>query len=117
MMKTGLTIRESAHGAVRVLHLSGYLDGHTFVDFERRVRALLAEGQARLVIDLSALTYIASAGVGVIINGQHQAKQRGGSVQLVNPSPAVREIFGILGLGAIFTIHDSLEAGIAAASA
>lgn len=116
-MKPGLTIRESAHGAVRVLSLSGYLDGHTFVEFERRVQGLLAGGQVRLVIDLSALSYIASAGVGVIINGQHRARQCGGNLQLVNPSPAVREIFDILGLSAIFTLHDSLEAGIAAASA
>jgi anti-anti-sigma regulatory factor len=36
-------------------------------------------------------------------------------VQLVNPSASVREIFSILGLGSIFTIHDTLDQGVKAA--
>ncbi|MCS6969699.1 MAG: STAS domain-containing protein [Planctomycetota bacterium] len=115
-MKPGLQITETSVRQVRVLHLAGYLDGHTFVEFERRLRELFDAGCCRVVIDLSALSYIASAGVGVIINGQHQAKQLGGCLQLVKPSPAVREIFSILGLDALFTIHDSVEQGVAAAA-
>lgn len=117
MMKQGLKITESEAGAVHVLHLQGYLDGHTFVDLERKVDALLKAGKTRLVIELSALSYIASAGVGVFINSQHQAKTKGGTVQLVNPSASVREIFSILGLGSLFTIHDTLDQGVKAASA
>lgn len=116
-MKQGLKIVESAQGQVQVLHLQGYLDGHTFIELERRIEGLLKAGRTRVVIDLAALSYIASAGVGVFINSAHQAKGKGGSVQLVNPSASVREIFSILGLGSIFTIHDSVEQGIVAASA
>jgi anti-sigma B factor antagonist len=116
-MKQGLKITETAAGPVLVLHLQGYLDGHTFVELERKVDSLLKAGKARIVIELSGLSYIASAGVGVFINSQHQAKGKGGTVQLVNPSASVREIFSILGLGSIFTIHDTLDQGVAAASA
>lgn len=116
-MKQGLKITEADAGPVHVLHLQGYLDGHTFVDLERKVDTLLKTNQIRLVFELSALSYIASAGVGVFINSQHKAKLRSGSVQLVNPSASVREIFSILGLGSLFTIHDTLEQGVKAASA
>ena len=115
-MKQGLKITESTAGPVQVLHLQGYLDGHTFVELERKVDGLLKTGKPRIVIELSALSYIASAGVGVFINSQHQAKAKGGTVQLVNPSASVREIFSILGLGSIFTIHDTLEQGVKAAA-
>jgi anti-sigma B factor antagonist len=108
MMKQGLKITETYQGNVLVLHLQGYLDGHTFVELERKIDTLLKANRTRLVIELSALSYIASAGVGVFINSQHQAKAKGGSV---------REIFSILGLGSIFTIHDTLEQGVKAASA
>ncbi|MEK7412252.1 MAG: STAS domain-containing protein [Planctomycetota bacterium] len=116
-MKQGLKITETAAGPVQILHLQGYLDGHTFVELERKVEALLKVGKTRLVIELSALSYIASAGVGVFINSQHQAKTKGGTVQLVNPSASVREIFSILGLASIFTIHDTIDQGVKAASA
>jgi anti-sigma B factor antagonist len=114
-MKSGLTISESRTDDVLVLKLSGYLDGHTFVDLERALDVSIKGGSHRIVIDLAELTYIASAGVGVFINSQHQVRKHGGSLQLVNPAPTVREVFGILGLEAIFTIHQTVDQGVRAA--
>ena len=96
--------------------MAGYLDGHTFMELEKHIDSLIKHGQKRLVLDLSELGYIASAGVGLFINTQHRLKDDG-SVQLVNPSPGVREIFNILGLETIFTIHPSVADGVAAAQA
>jgi anti-sigma B factor antagonist len=115
-MKSGLTISEREAPPVQVLTLTGYLDGHTFVELERRLEGLVAAGRTRLVIELSGLDYIASAGVGSFINCQHQVKRAGGNLQLVNPSASVREVFAILGLESLFVIHQTVEAGIAAAS-
>jgi anti-anti-sigma factor len=114
-MKSGLTISESRTDDVLVLKLSGYLDGHTFVDLEKALDTAIKGGSHRIVIDLAELTYIASAGVGVFINSQHQVRKHGGSLQLVNPAPTVREVFGILGLEAIFTIHLTVDQGVRAA--
>jgi anti-sigma B factor antagonist len=115
-MKPGLTIAENTIGTVQLLKVGGYLDGHTAVELERKMSAVMKAGHSRLVMDLSALTYIASAGVGVLINIQHQAKKSGGGLHLVNPSPSVREIFSILGLQTILAIHDSVDAGVQAAA-
>ena len=114
-MKSGLTISEQDALPVQVLSLSGYLDGHTVVELERRLDGLLSAGKNRLVLELSGLAYIASAGVGAFINCQHQVKRAQGNLQLVNPTPSVREIFAILGLESLFVIHDTTDAGIAAA--
>ena len=114
-MKSGLTISESLSGTVQILKLSGYLAGHTFVELERSLDRSIKGGITRLVLDLADLTYIASAGVGVFINAQHQVRKLGGSLQLVNPAPSVREVFGILGLEAIFTIHATVDQGVKAA--
>lgn len=115
-MKPGITIAESTAGTVQILRVGGYLDGHTAIELERKLGEVMKAGNRRLVMDLSGLTYIASAGVGVLINIQHQAKKGGGGLQLVNPSPSVREIFSILGLQTILAIHDSLDAGVQAAA-
>jgi anti-anti-sigma factor len=114
-MKNGLTITEGTMDGVHVLKLAGFLDGHTFVELERKLGALLKAGRFRIVVDLAGLTYIASAGVGAFINGQHLAKKSNGSLQLANAGPSVKEIFDILGLDAIFTIHASLPEAVKAA--
>lgn len=114
-MAADLKIKETETSGVRVLHLSGSLDGHTAVSLEGRLRTLINDGHAKLVLDLSHLSFIASAGVGLFINFNQQATAADGSVQLVNPSPTVKEVFHILGLGHLFKIHDSVNDGIAAA--
>ncbi len=115
-MRSGLTLTETIHGPVTVLALKGYLDGHTFVDLEQRLDHALTTGSKRLVVDLSEVSYIASAGVGVLINGQHQLRKAGGSLQLVNPNDSVREVFNILGIESLFVVHDTLPSAIAAAA-
>jgi len=116
-MKSGLTITETPRDGVCVLLLDGFLDGHTFIELEKKLETLFKSNKVRVVVDLGGLTYIASAGVGVFINGQHQAKKRNGSLQLANAGTNIQEIFDILGLESIFTIHPTVAAGVQAASA
>ena len=114
-MADSLTIEERAEGDVLILSLAGSLDGHTFVQMERRMKELVAEDHTVFVIELSELAYIASAGVGVFINIQQSVSEQGGGLLLVNPSPVVKEVFDILGLQALFQIHDDTGAALAAA--
>ncbi len=116
MSKTGLTIAQSTNGPITVLKLVGFLDGHTFIHLEKAFEVAMKAGNKRVVLDLSELGYIASAGVGLFINTQHKLKTDGGDLQLASPTPNVREIFGILGLDTIFTIHPSIDAAVTAAT-
>jgi anti-sigma B factor antagonist len=116
-MKPALQIARSARDGIEIVALSGFLDGRTSVDLERCFDGLFAAGNARVVIELSHLSYIASAGVGVFIDGQYRAKNNGGNVQLVNPTANVREILLILGLDSLIGIHETLELALSAAKA
>ena len=100
---------------VTVCHLSGALDGHSFQQLEQKLADILDNGNPRLVLVLTDLNYIASAGVGLIINFFQESKKKGGALALVKPSKVVQEIFNILGLEAIITMHNNLEDGITAA--
>lgn len=115
--KNGLTLTNTELDGVVVVRLNGYLDGHTFIHLEKHLDELIRGGKRRLVLDLAELGYIASAGVGLFINTNHRLKADGGGIQLANPSPSVKEIFAILGLDSLFTIHPTVSAGILAAKA
>lgn len=115
-MNPGLSLTTKSAGNVHIIMVSGFLDGHTAAELERKLGDTIKAGQVRLVLDLSGLTYIASAGVGILISLQHQAQKSGGGLQIVNPTPNVREIFSILGLTSILSVHETLEAGVKAAN-
>ncbi len=114
-MKSGLAITMSTDANVQILHLAGFLDGNTFVELERRLAELLKAKHLRIVIELSKLTYIASAGVGCFISSAQKCKVAGGNLQLATPSPNVGEVFSILGLEQVFKIHSDLVSAVAAA--
>jgi len=114
-MAATLNIDQRNEGPVTVLTLTGSLDGHTFVQMEKTMKDLVEADHKVFVIELSDLAYIASAGIGVFINIQQSVSNDGGGLILVNPSPVVREVFDILGLQALFQIHDGTDAALAAA--
>jgi anti-anti-sigma factor len=86
--------------------LIGRLDGFTSAAHEAELRALLAGDVHTLNIQLGQLEYISSAGLRVLLMTAKLAKAKGGSVALVGPSSAVREVLTISGFDKIFEIRD-----------
>ncbi|HET6553841.1 MAG TPA: STAS domain-containing protein [Dyella sp.] len=80
------------------LHLHGRLDAQTFGEFDLAVLDLLprvADG-GTMVLDLSALEYISSAGLRSIAKIRKNMRARGGHTLLLNPQPQVRKVFDIV---------------------
>ena len=80
------------------LHLHGRLDAQTFNDFDRAMLDVLPRipGGGTVVLDLSALEYISSAGLRSIAMIRRSMRARGGHTLLLNPQPQVRKVFEIV---------------------
>lgn len=98
---------------VVLIRLKGYLDAHTFERLEETISELFGQGQYRLVVDLSNVEYISSAGAGVFIGALSEAHEHKGNIVLMNPTPNVREVFDLLGLTHIFQVVDDRPAALA----
>jgi len=57
-------------------------------------------------IDFAELSYISSAGLGLLFGTQKRLVDGGGGLTLINLSPHIREIFQIAGFDNIFEIRD-----------
>ena len=57
-----------------------------------------------LDIDLSAVSYIASAGLRVLVSADKLALKRGGTMRLLHPRAEVLGVFELTGLSEVFTI-------------
>jgi anti-sigma B factor antagonist len=103
-----LEVTERQVGEAIVLGVAGRLiaDQGT-CPFCERVDSLLAAGFRDVLVDLSRITYIDSAGVGALVWKYRSVTGRGGTFSLVRPSPRVRTILAITRLNTVFDIFDS----------
>ena len=75
-----------------------------------------ATGQDRVVLDLSRVDYISSAGLRVLMLARKQAKVQGGSLAVAGLGPVVKEIFEISRFTVVFDIHQTVRDALAALS-
>ena len=102
-------LKEKLPEGVIFLAVRGFLDAHTFEELERTINDIFEEGNYKLVVDLSGLDYISSAGAGVFIGAIGTAQENDGNIILMRPSPNVKEVFDLLGLSQIFTFKDNRD--------
>lgn len=77
-----------------LITVSGELDVSNAEQLKSAVQDLKVDDRTRLVFDLSALRYMDSAGIAVLLD----AAAKAGSVHLRNPSTAVRRVIELTGL-------------------
>jgi len=91
------TLVSDARGVV--VSLSGSLDMAVSEDFGVLLSSSLelAEVGRPFVVDLSGVAYISSTGVGTLVTALAHARRRSIPLSLRNMSPAVRDVFELLG--------------------
>jgi len=111
MWPVDLDIRET--GAVCVLKAKGrFTSGEPVSSFENAFQRALSSGNISLVLDLEAVSFIDSSGIGSVVNALRQANKAGGSVKLLNPSNIVAKTFKMVGILSLFSIHLSEQDAI-----
>ena len=82
---------------VHILRLEGYVDAHTFTEFEEELTKLVEGGQYNLLLDLEKLTYINSTGLGLLMATFRQVRQYQGDLVIAKMSDKITNIFNLLG--------------------
>jgi len=90
--------KEKLTDGIILLTVKGFLDAHTYEELEKVLDELFDANSYKIVVDLSGLDYISSAGAGVFIGAIGTIQENDGNIILLKPSPNVREVFDLLGL-------------------
>ena len=102
------------HGpAVRVLHVVGELDTLTAPLLAVR----LAEQQSavhKLVVDLSEVSFLGSAGLAALVEAKDAADQHGGELLVVPGSRIAKRALEATGLLSLFTVADDVPEALGA---
>jgi anti-sigma B factor antagonist len=89
---------------VSILRLQGFLDAHTAPKFEKAIQQLLSENRFNLIISMTELNYISSAGLGVFMGFIEEIRKNEGDIKLSNMTPKVFKVFDLLGFPALYDI-------------
>lgn len=98
--------------AVSIFELKGYLDAHTAPELERTFQHHLNEARFNIVVNFRELSYISSAGLGVLMQFIEDVRRNEGDIKLSNMSPRVYNVFDLLGFPMLYEIFDSEEEAI-----
>lgn len=108
---TDLNIGVERGEAATLVVLRGDLDIATAPELRECLVKVIDEG-ARVVIDLEAVGFLDSAGLGILVGGLKRARTRGGELELVSTSHDVLKPLEITGLDRVFTIHAGRDAAL-----
>jgi anti-sigma B factor antagonist len=98
-----LTINERNAGNVTILDLSGRITiGEGSVQLREAVRRLLEQGNKNLLIDLGAVDYVDSSGIGELVSCYTTTKNQGGQLKLLNLTKKIKDLLSITKLLTVF---------------
>jgi anti-anti-sigma factor len=73
-------------------------------DLRSRMRGLIGAGVLDLVVDLSAVQMVDSAGLGLLISAHNSLRKAGGQISVVHASPDVYELFRTMRIHQHFSV-------------
>ncbi|MDM8085591.1 STAS domain-containing protein [Cellulomonas cellasea] len=109
-MDVGVTSRDVDDQTV--VEVTGEIDVYTASVLRERLAALVDAGRADLVVDLTAVRFMDSTGLGVLLGVLKKVRGVGGRLQLVIDSERLLKVFHITALTQVFTIHETVEAAL-----
>ena len=103
---------EQVEGAT-IIVVGGEIDVYTAPRLRDKISELVGDGVHHLIIDMEAVEFLDSTGLGVLVGGLKKVRAHDGSMQLICTQERLLKIFRITGLAKVFTIHDSAAAAVA----
>lgn len=109
-----ILVDEAQQNPWTVLRVSGELDLVTSPLIRRRVHDAVAGGRHDLVLDLSAVRFCDSSGVGVLVAARRLMRSCGGRLRLILPARGaedgahVNRVLAALGVRRLFAVYEDL---------
>lgn len=98
-------LQEKING-IDVLKLKGRLDASGARDLKKKVGAMAKEKSVQFIMDMGAIDFIDSSGLGSIVASLRSVNKMGGDIKISSLQDPVRSIFELTRLHRIFEIFD-----------
>jgi anti-sigma B factor antagonist len=103
---------DDSHGKYTVLSVAGEIDISTAPSLRMHLHDLIEQAKLRLIVDLEAVDFLDSTGLGVLVSALKRVRGDQGDLVLVCTRPQILKVFDITGLSRVFAIHETLDAAL-----
>ncbi len=104
-----MNITERSENGIALFVPRGRIDTQGAVDLDLTLQAAVAEGKHKMVLDMTEVRYISSAGLRTLADVLTKNREAGGDLKLVALDRKVLRVFRIIGFDKFFSIYDALE--------
>ncbi|MEV4292170.1 STAS domain-containing protein [Nonomuraea bangladeshensis] len=100
---------------VCVISVAGEIDSATARAFDLYIQRHRRAPGEHVVVDLSEVTFLASAGLRVLLNTHAFARQHGGVLHLAAPHPKIAGFMELTQANTVLHVHETVEQAVIAA--
>jgi anti-sigma B factor antagonist len=97
-------IEQGSEAGHYVIAARGEIDLFTAPELKQVITEVIENGERRVAIDLSEVSFLDSTALGVLIGAVKRLRSRGGALAVINTDSSIAKTFEITGLDQIFTI-------------
>jgi anti-sigma B factor antagonist len=98
-------LKRSDPKRLQLFEIVGRVDNENVTSLAQTLDEAIASGRNQLILDLSGVEYINSAGLRELVQIFKRLQRSGGTLTIVNPSEYVRAMLDLVGLDSVFEIH------------
>jgi anti-sigma B factor antagonist len=111
-----LTVSTRNGPGCAIVAVSGDVDISTSPDLRQALAEAVSAGTRALVVDLSAVRFVDSTGLGVLVGAYTAVRNAGGRLAVVNDHAAVLKVLSITALHDVLGVHPTLAGAVASVS-
>ena len=104
------TFRTTEHPRYSVLVVGGQLDLYGAPTMRRHLQQMYDAGRNQVIVDLSAVDFMDSSGLSVLVGALKALRERDGTLRVVATSRHIQQLFQVTGLSKVFPIYASVTA-------
>lgn len=104
-----MKINQSITDSVVILAITGDLDSFSVSYLKEHLQKLFNDDQYRIIIDLSSVDFIDSAGLGHLVSCLKVCMHNSGDLLLAGPNDPIKDLLRITKLKDIFKVFETVE--------
>jgi len=101
--------QEKLPDGVTIIRLAGRMDSQGASDIDLKFTAYTVRDRGAVIVDMSAVSFLASIGIRTLILSAKALHVRGGKIALLNPDSDVRKVLEMAGVDSLIPVCDSME--------
>lgn len=108
-----MEITQRVEGDVTVFLPEGRIDTLAADEMDQALQSAVAGGSHKIVVDMSGVDYISSAGLRALAAVLVKCRDEGGDMKIAALNERVTRVFNIIGFDLLMSLHGTTDAAIA----